>query len=152
MHSPWHVYFINMTSISDCYVLANTALFTAAKKAYIDENLFDETAVENYIKEISGVTASWDASKVLRFGECGNDSELLIPSAMLGAPKPGEGAGGPLGLEVHCYSSIANMKAAMNKAGYGMAPPVDYAAFQMVRKAAPKLKARIGEPATCGMQ
>lgn len=139
----------NLTLTLDCYAVADTDMFTAAKKVHIDRNLWDEDEVDKYIKEISPATASWDASQVLRFGICGADDELLIPKDMLGAPIRAQG-GGPLGLYVHCYGSLKALKAAMDKENLGKAPTVDYTTFNKEQKAARKLKTR--EDRTCQIQ
>ena len=109
----------------------------AAKKVYFPIIPWSKAEAIKYIRGISDETNMWDTNRVLRFGVCGADDELLLPQHMVGLSTK---VGGPglLELEVHCYSSIKSIKAAMKKDGWGDAPKVNYEAFSPTKKAATK--------------
>jgi hypothetical protein len=112
---------------------------------------WSEANTDAAIKAIPAA-ASWDASEVLRFGKCGNINELLIPEQMLGGSTQKQGPG-PLKLAAHCYSSVANMKKAMQGAGLGQAPAVNFASFRpTAAKRGLELDARGSAAKVCQMQ
>lgn len=107
----------------------------------------EEKAVEA-IKRIPAA-ASWDTDKVLRFGECVNVKELLIPAQMLGLPQTKLG-GGPLDMKTRCFRTLNAMEKAMRNEDYGNdLPVVDYTAFRPVSKRELSLSAR--EKGDCQM-
>lgn len=127
-----------------CYVLADTTAFAAAHKVHLPVPAPDLDWTEaNTVKAIKAnpATSSWDTNKVLRFGQCGNVEELLIPVQMLGFSSKAGGPG-PLGLEAHCYASLKAMQGAMRKAGIE-ATAVNYESFKPVGKRGLGLEARV---------
>lgn len=127
-----------------CYVLADTAAFAAAHKVHlpVPAPALDWTEA-NAVKAIKAIPAAhlWDTNKVLRFGQCANVQELLIPVHMLGYSSK-VGGPGPLGLEAHCYASLKAMQAAMKKAGIE-ATAVNFESFRPVGKRGVELEARV---------
>lgn len=129
---------------TDCYVLADTAAFAAANKVHLPVPAPDLDWTEaNAVKAIKAIPAakSWDTNKVLRFGQCANVQELLIPVHMLGHSTHAGGSG-PLGLHARCYGSVKNMQAAMKKAGIE-ATAVNFESFGLVGKRGAELEARV---------
>jgi hypothetical protein len=83
----------------------------------VSSDLWTEQDTVTAIRAIPSA-ALWRPERVLRFGDCGDVEELLIPEHMLGYGNK-VGGSGPLQLETRCFASLKAMQTAMKREGYG---------------------------------